>query len=129
MIGRETKAQCQEAFGGKPDVLLACVGGGSNAIGLFHDFVVRAADSAVRRGDSLMSDAATDLENGECSGWPARKGTGRQVGLLGAQSLQGSKTLCEPHFNTHCCCWIIPSIETKTGSQYLLISLHRTGGR
>jgi tryptophan synthase beta subunit len=40
IIGRETKEQCREAWGGLPDVLLACVGGGSNAIGLFHDFVV-----------------------------------------------------------------------------------------
>lgn len=41
IIGRETKEQCRAAWGGLPDVLLACVGGGSNAIGLFHDFVVR----------------------------------------------------------------------------------------
>ena len=39
MIGKETRAQCLEQFGGKPDILLACVGGGSNAIGLFHEFV------------------------------------------------------------------------------------------
>ena len=41
IIGRETKEQCRAAWGGLPDVLLACIGGGSNAIGLFHDFVVR----------------------------------------------------------------------------------------
>jgi tryptophan synthase beta chain len=39
VIGRETRAQCQEKWGGLPDILLACVGGGSNAIGLFHEFV------------------------------------------------------------------------------------------
>jgi tryptophan synthase beta chain len=39
VIGQETRAQCQEKWGGLPDILLACVGGGSNAIGLFHDFV------------------------------------------------------------------------------------------
>lgn len=39
MIGKETRAQCLEQFGGAPDILLACVGGGSNAIGLFHEFV------------------------------------------------------------------------------------------
>jgi tryptophan synthase beta chain len=39
IIGRETKVQCAEQWGGLPDILLACVGGGSNAIGLFHDFV------------------------------------------------------------------------------------------
>ncbi|NMG09135.1 tryptophan synthase subunit beta [Brasilonema sp. UFV-L1] len=39
IIGKETRAQCQEKWGGLPDILLACVGGGSNAIGLFHEFV------------------------------------------------------------------------------------------
>ncbi|GAX45001.1 tryptophan synthase beta subunit [Tolypothrix sp. NIES-4075] len=39
VIGTETRAQCQEKWGGLPDILLACVGGGSNAIGLFHEFV------------------------------------------------------------------------------------------
>ncbi|MBD1843311.1 tryptophan synthase subunit beta [Cyanobacteria bacterium FACHB-63] len=39
IIGQETRAQCQEKWGGLPDILLACVGGGSNAMGLFHEFV------------------------------------------------------------------------------------------
>ncbi|MCS6960448.1 MAG: tryptophan synthase subunit beta [Pseudanabaenaceae cyanobacterium SKYGB_i_bin29] len=39
VIGRETRQQCLERWGGLPDVLLACVGGGSNAMGLFHEFV------------------------------------------------------------------------------------------
>lgn len=39
VIGRETRRQCLEKWGGKPDILLACVGGGSNAIGLFNEFV------------------------------------------------------------------------------------------
>jgi len=39
VIGQETRIQCQEKWGGLPDILLACVGGGSNAIGLFHEFV------------------------------------------------------------------------------------------
>ncbi len=39
VIGQETRVQCQEKWGGLPDILLACVGGGSNAIGLFHEFV------------------------------------------------------------------------------------------
>lgn len=39
VIGQETRAQCQERWGGLPDILLACVGGGSNAMGLFHEFV------------------------------------------------------------------------------------------
>ncbi|MEM1290316.1 MAG: tryptophan synthase subunit beta [Cyanobacteria bacterium P01_H01_bin.162] len=39
VIGQETRAQCREKWNGLPDVLLACVGGGSNAMGLFHDFI------------------------------------------------------------------------------------------
>ena len=39
VIGRETKEQCQALFGGLPDYLVACVGGGSNAMGLFYPFL------------------------------------------------------------------------------------------
>ncbi|MCY4566501.1 MAG: tryptophan synthase subunit beta [Gammaproteobacteria bacterium] len=39
VIGREARAQCLEAEGRLPDLLVACVGGGSNAMGLFHAFV------------------------------------------------------------------------------------------
>ena len=39
IIGQETRRQAQDQWGGLPDILLACVGGGSNAMGLFHDFV------------------------------------------------------------------------------------------
>ena len=39
VIGKEVRHQCLEKMGGDPDILLACVGGGSNAIGLFHEFV------------------------------------------------------------------------------------------
>ena len=39
VIGRETRAQCMAQTGRLPDALVACVGGGSNAIGLFHPFI------------------------------------------------------------------------------------------
>jgi tryptophan synthase beta chain len=39
VIGRETREQIQEKEGRLPDALVACVGGGSNAIGLFHPFL------------------------------------------------------------------------------------------
>jgi tryptophan synthase beta chain len=39
VIGREAKAQLLEQAGVLPDVAIACVGGGSNAIGLFYEFV------------------------------------------------------------------------------------------
>jgi len=39
IIGREAKRQIMDAEGRLPDALVACVGGGSNAIGLFHPFI------------------------------------------------------------------------------------------
>lgn len=39
IIGRETREQSLEQLGQLPDALVACVGGGSNAIGLFHPFL------------------------------------------------------------------------------------------
>ena len=39
VIGREARSQCLEQAGKLPDALVACVGGGSNAIGLFHPFL------------------------------------------------------------------------------------------
>jgi tryptophan synthase beta chain len=45
VIGKETRAQIMEKEGRLPDILIACVGGGSNALGLFHEFL---DDSRVR---------------------------------------------------------------------------------
>jgi tryptophan synthase beta chain len=39
VIGRETRRQCTRIFGRLPDTIVACVGGGSNAIGIFHSFL------------------------------------------------------------------------------------------
>ncbi len=39
VIGREARVQMQAEYGRLPDALVACVGGGSNAIGLFHPFL------------------------------------------------------------------------------------------
>ena len=45
VIGRECRAQCLEKLGRLPDALVACVGGGSNAAGMFYPFV---QDTSVR---------------------------------------------------------------------------------
>ncbi len=45
VIGREAKIQMMESFGRQPDRLIACVGGGSNAIGLFYPYI---GDESVR---------------------------------------------------------------------------------
>jgi tryptophan synthase beta chain len=63
VIGRETREQILQAEGRLPDVLMACVGGGSNSLGLFFDFL---EDSGVRmigveaggRGSALGEHAA-----------------------------------------------------------------------
>jgi tryptophan synthase beta chain len=39
IVGREAREQCQEQAGRLPDSIIACIGGGSNAIGLFHAFL------------------------------------------------------------------------------------------
>jgi tryptophan synthase beta chain len=68
VIGRETRQQILEAEGSLPDVLVACVGGGSNSIGLFHDFL----DDDVRMigveaggtGNELGNHAARFMDGG-----------------------------------------------------------------
>jgi tryptophan synthase beta chain len=45
VIGEETRAQCLDTLGRLPDTLVACVGGGSNALGLFYPFI---RDESVR---------------------------------------------------------------------------------
>jgi tryptophan synthase beta chain len=63
VIGREARAQVLEAEGCLPDYLFACVGGGSNSIGLFHEFMTDASVKMVGieaggRGTSLGEHAA-----------------------------------------------------------------------
>ena len=50
IIGEEAKAQLQEAEGRLPDVAVAAIGGGSNAMGLFHPVPRRCRGAADRRG-------------------------------------------------------------------------------
>src|SRR6266513_6000514 len=79
VIGREAREQILSATGKLPRALIGCVGGGSNAIGLFHPFI---GDESVRligveaggRGNSLGEHAAR-FHNGTASG-------GGRVGVL-----------------------------------------------
>jgi tryptophan synthase beta chain len=72
VIGREARDQILSATGKLPRALIACIGGGSNSIGLFHPFI---AEESVRligveaggRGDSLGEHAAR-FHSGEASG-------------------------------------------------------------
>src|SRR5947208_9023082 len=79
VIGREAREQILSSVGKLPRALIACVGGGSNAIGLFHPFI---ADEQVRligveaggRGDSL-GEHASGFHTGAKSG-------GGRIGVL-----------------------------------------------
>ena len=64
VIGREAKAQMKEAEGRNPDSLVACIGGGSNAMGLFYEFLddekidiygVEAAGHGIETGEHAAS--------------------------------------------------------------------------
>ena len=78
VIGREAKQQCREHTGRLPDALVACVGGGSNAIGLFHPF---------------LADAGVDMYGVEAGGYGIA--TGRHAAPLSAGQpgiLHGNRT-------------------------------------
>src|SRR5579871_5620912 len=64
VIGREAREQCLEKVGKLPDVVVACVGGGSNAAGMFYPFLPDASVElvgveAAGRGEGLGDHAAT----------------------------------------------------------------------
>jgi tryptophan synthase beta chain len=59
VIGKEARQQCQEQAGRLPDVVVACVGGGSNSAGIFHPFI---------------SDASVELVGVEAGGRGTERG-------------------------------------------------------
>ncbi|WP_417307894.1 tryptophan synthase subunit beta [Devosia sp.] len=74
VIGEEIKAQMQEAEGGLPDAVVACVGGGSNAIGTFYAFL---DDPSVKLYGAEAGGHGIDEENGHASSM-----TGGRPGVL-----------------------------------------------
>jgi tryptophan synthase beta chain len=83
VIGEEARAQCLQEYGGLPDAAIACVGGGSNAIGLFRGF---------------LNDAGVALYGVEAAGHGVE--SGKHAATLGAGRigvLHGSKSyvLCD----------------------------------
>jgi len=85
IVGREARAQMLEQYGRLPDVLTACVGGGSNAIGLFHAF---------------LNDAGVRMVGAEAAGEGIA--TGHHAASLAAGRpgvLHGNRTyvLCDEH--------------------------------
>jgi tryptophan synthase beta chain len=80
VIGKETKEQFNEQVGGLPDALVACVGGGSNAIGLFHPFI---------------EDTSVKIIGVEAAGYGIEKGPDAHAAPLSAGSvgvLHGNRT-------------------------------------
>ena len=74
VIGNEVREQMLAAEGRLPDTLVACIGGGSNAIGLFHPFL---DDEGVEIYGVEAGGHGLDVENGHCASM-----TGGQPGVL-----------------------------------------------
>jgi tryptophan synthase beta chain len=81
VIGRETREQILEKQGRLPDVLVACVGGGSNSIGLFHPFL---RDESVRMVGVEAGGRSNEL--GQHAARFNRNGGGRPGVLQGTMS-------------------------------------------
>jgi tryptophan synthase len=64
VIGKEIKAEMQEKIGKLPDAVVACVGGGSNAIGAFHPFI---KDESVALHGAEAAGFGEDVEEGHCA--------------------------------------------------------------
>jgi tryptophan synthase beta chain len=83
IIGREARAQVLEADGRLPDLLVACVGGGSNAIGLFFAFL---EDAGVRMV-GVEAGGRSSRPGDHAARFLAEEGSGAGVGVL-----QGTRT-------------------------------------
>jgi tryptophan synthase beta chain len=79
VIGNEVRTQMQEAEGRLPDSLIACIGGGSNAIGLFHPF---------------LDDRSVDIYGVEAAGHGLATPNGHAASLAGGRPgvLHGNRT-------------------------------------
>jgi tryptophan synthase beta chain len=77
VIGREVRVQMQAAEGRLPDTLVACIGGGSNAIGLFHPF---------------LNDAGVDIIGVEAAGLGLHSAHAASITKGAPGVLHGSRT-------------------------------------
>jgi len=103
VIGHEARLQILAAEGRLPDTLIACVGGGSNSIGLFHAFL---DDSAVR---------LVGVEAGGASLEPGRHAARFAGGSLGV--LQGTRTFLLQDGNGN----ILPTHSVSAGLDYAAV--------
>jgi tryptophan synthase beta chain len=70
VIGRETRRQCREQLGRLPDLVIACVGGGSNAAGMFYPFIEDAEVALLGVEAGGRSDRVGDHAATLCFGRP-----------------------------------------------------------
>ncbi|KAG7603740.1 putative tryptophan synthase [Arabidopsis thaliana] len=92
VIGKETRRQAKQLWGGKPDVLVACVGSGSNALGLFHEFV---GDEDVRLVG--VEAAGLGLDSGKHSATLALGDVGVYHGSMSYLLQDGQGQILKPH--------------------------------
>ncbi|MFQ5877614.1 MAG: tryptophan synthase subunit beta [Acidobacteriota bacterium] len=103
VIGREARRQILDAEGRLPDALVACVGGGSNSIGLFHDFL---GDRGVRM---------VGVEAGGTGIAPGRHAARFAGGSLGV--LQGTRTFLLQDEDGN----ILPTHSVSAGLDYAAV--------
>ncbi|GBF50719.1 tryptophan synthase subunit beta [Leptospira ryugenii] len=100
LIGKETKKQFKKATKQLPDAVVACVGGGSNAIGMFHDFV---------------KDKKVKLYGAEAGGMGQKPGEHSATITFGKTGfLHGTKTLIIQDTNGQ----IVPAHSVSAGLDY-----------
>lgn len=92
VIGKETRKQAKEKWGGKPEVLVACVGTGSNALGLFHEFI---GDEDVRLIG--VEAGGTGLDGGQNSATLSRGEVGVYHGAMSYLLQDGEGQIVGPH--------------------------------
>lgn len=92
VIGKETRRQAMEKWGGKPDVVVACIGSGSNALGIFHEFI---GDEDVRLIG--VEAAGFGLESGKHSATLARGEVGVYHGAMSYLLQDDEGQITEPH--------------------------------
>lgn len=92
VMGKETRKQAKEKWGGKPNVIVACVGTGSNAMGMFHEFI---EDTDVRLIG--VEAAGMGLESGKHSSTLAKGEVGVYHGAMSFLLQDQDGQIIQPH--------------------------------
>ncbi|KAK4421322.1 Tryptophan synthase beta chain 2, chloroplastic [Sesamum alatum] len=118
VIGKETRKQALEKWGEKPDVIVACVGSGSNAVGIFHEFL---RDEYVRLIG--VEAAGTGLESGNRSATLTRGEVGVYHGAMSYLLQDNEGQIIVPHSIAYTLLCriegIVPALEAAHALAYL----------